>query len=156
MKRVLTAVILIPIVLGLVFFTSKFQWVFTLSVAAVAALAGWEIMGLAERGGAKPPRVAVVVALLALFAGNYFWPDGTTLIFGILCLALLLYCTFSRPVEQMVADSAACVFCMFYAGFTLLALPALHEQANGPSLVVFLLFVVWAGDIAALYTGRAW
>ena len=33
---------------------------------------------------------------------------------------------------------------------------ALHEQANGPSLVVFLLCAVWAGDIAALYAGRAW
>jgi len=55
-----------------------------------------------------------------------------------------------------MADSATCIFCMFYGGYTLLALPALHEQANGPSLVVFLLFVVWAGDIAALYSGRAW
>jgi phosphatidate cytidylyltransferase len=156
MKRVLTALILIPVALGLVFFTSRFQWIFTLAVAAIAALAGWEILGLAQRGGARPPRVAVLVALVALFAGNFFWPDGTALIFGILCLGLLLYCTFSRPVDQMVADSAASIFCMFYAGYTLLALPALHEQANGPSLVVFLLFVVWAGDIAALYTGRAW
>jgi phosphatidate cytidylyltransferase len=32
----------------------------------------------------------------------------------------------------------------------------LREEANGPSLVVFLLCVVWAGDIAALYSGRRW
>jgi len=89
MKRVLTAVILIPIVLGLVFFTSRFQWVFALAVAGVAALAGWEIMGLAERGGAKPPRVAVIVATVTLFAGNFAWPEGTNLIFGALCLHLL-------------------------------------------------------------------
>ena len=68
MKRVLTALILIPVALGLVFFTSRFQWIFTLAVAAIAALAGWEILGLAQRGGARPPRVAVLVfgTLLAL------------------------------------------------------------------------------------------
>jgi phosphatidate cytidylyltransferase len=34
--------------------------------------------------------------------------------------------------------------------------PALRDLPNGPSLVVFLLCVVWAGDIAAFYVGRAW
>jgi phosphatidate cytidylyltransferase len=35
-------------------------------------------------------------------------------------------------------------------------LPPLSEQENGPSLLLFLFLVVWAGDIAALYVGRAW
>jgi phosphatidate cytidylyltransferase len=54
----------------------------------------------------------------------------------------------------MIADAALSVFCFFYAGLTLLSLPGLREEANGPSLVTFLLFVVWAGDIAAYYVGR--
>src|SRR5208283_3548250 len=33
---------------------------------------------------------------------------------------------------------------------------ALREETNCPSLVLFLLCVVWAGDIAALYVSRAW
>lgn len=156
MKRVFTAAVLIPFVLGLVFLTPRFQWVFTLAVAAIAALAGWETMNLSRLCGAKPPRVAVLVALAILFAANFAWPDWTTLIFGILCLFLILYCTFTRPVEQVMPNVSSAIFCMFYIGYTLLALPALHEQPNGPSLVVFLLFVVWAGDIAALYSGRAW
>ncbi len=56
----------------------------------------------------------------------------------------------------MIADASASIFCLLYTGLTLLALPTLREQANGPSLVVFLLFVVWAGDTAAYYVGRAW
>src|ERR1700677_497027 len=103
MKRVITALVLIPIVLVLVFLGPRWQWLFTLAVAAIAALAGWEYMALSRRCGANPPRVATMVALLAL-----------------------------------------------------IALPTLREQANGPSLVVFLLFVVWAGDTAAYYAGRAW
>lgn len=127
-----------------------------LAVAGIALLAAWETMGLLQQCGARPPRVAVLVALVALFVANFAWPDLLMLLFGILCLGLILYCTFARPVEEVMEDAMAAVFTMFYVGYTMLALPALHEQANGPSLVVFLLCVVWAGDIAALYTGRAW
>jgi phosphatidate cytidylyltransferase len=56
----------------------------------------------------------------------------------------------------MMADASASIFCLLYIGFTLIALPSLREESNGSSLVVFLLFAVWAGDIAALYVGRAW
>jgi phosphatidate cytidylyltransferase len=156
MKRVVTAVVLIPLVLFLVFLGPRWLWVFSLFVAAVAALAAWEFLGLAEKAGASPPRVAVLVALLALFAVNFEWPDRTVAIFGILSLALLVYCTFLRPVEQVMGDASASIFCLLYIGFTLIALPTLHEEANGPSLVAFLLCVVWVGDTAAYYVGRAW
>ncbi len=156
MKRVLTAAVLIPVVLVLVFLGPPWQWLFSVAVAGVAALAGWEFMGLAERGGVKPPRVAVVVALLALFAVNFQWPDLTAAFFGVLSLGLLVYCTFFRPVEQVMPDAAASIFCMLYTGFALIALTTLHEGPNGISLVAFLLCVLWAGDIAALYVGRAW
>jgi phosphatidate cytidylyltransferase len=55
-----------------------------------------------------------------------------------------------------MADASASIFGMFYTGFTLLTLISLHAQANGPSLVAFLLCVVWAGDSTALYVGRTW
>ena len=156
MKRVLTALILIPLVLLLVFFGPS--WLFSLAVAALAALAAWEFLDLAEIYGAKPPRIAVLVAVVALFAGNFIWDhrEQTSALLGILSLALLVYCTFSRPVEEMMADAATSIFCLFYVGMTLVALPALHEEVNGPSLLAFLFCVVWAGDIAALYVGRAW
>jgi phosphatidate cytidylyltransferase len=159
MKRVVTALILIPLVLLLVFLGPG--WLFTLAIAAVAALAAWEFLGLAKKAGATPPRIAVILAVLALFASNLKWPieDPATLgTLGILSLGLLVYCTFFRPVDQIMADVSASIFCLFYIGFTLLVLPALREnpEGNGSSLVTFLLCAVWAGDTAALYVGRAW
>jgi phosphatidate cytidylyltransferase len=154
MKRVLTALILAPLVLALVLFGPR--WLITLFVAAVAMLAAWEFLGLADRCAAKPPRISVMVAVLALFMGNFQWPDQTMPIFGVLSLALLIYCTFRSPVGRVLADAAFSVFCLFYAGLTLIALTTLRDEANGPALVIFLLCVVWAGDIAALYTGRSW
>jgi phosphatidate cytidylyltransferase len=161
MKRVYTALILIPVVLVLVFLGPWWQWLFTLAVAAVAAMAAWEFMDLAEKAGATPPRIAVVLAVLALFASTLKWPiqnPATLGTLGILSLGLLVYCIFFRPVEQLMADVSASIFCLFYIGFTLLVLPALREnpEGNGPSLVTFLLCAVWAGDTAALYVGRAW
>lgn len=156
MKRVITALVLIPIVLVLVFLGPRWQWLFTLAVAAVAALAGWEYMALSRRCGANPPHVATMVALLALFAVNFEWPDLTPALFGILGLGLLVYCTFFKPVAETIADASASIFCLLYTGLTLIALPSLREQANGPSLVLFLLCAVWVGDTAAYYAGRAW
>jgi len=158
MKRILTALILIPLVLLLVFMGPWWQWLFTLAVAGVAALAAWEFMGLAEKAGANPPRIVVLAAVLALFASNFEWPLQTAATLGILSLGLLVYCTFLRPVEQLMADASASIFCLLYIGFTLISLPALREnpEGNGPSLVTFLLCAVWAGDAAALYVGRAW
>ena len=153
MKRILTALVLIPLVLAAALLGQL--WLVTLVSAAAAVLAGWEFLALTERKGAKPPIIAVLVALLALFAGGYEWPDQSTAILGLLSLALLVYCTFSSPVERVMADASASIFCLLYTGFTLTALPALREQTNGPSLLIFLLCVVWAGDIAAYYMGRA-
>jgi phosphatidate cytidylyltransferase len=98
----------------------------------------------------------VVAAILVLFAGNCAYPDQTGPVFGGLSLSLLVYCAFRSPVERVMADASASIFCLLYVGLTLIALPALREQTNGPSLVAFLLCVVWAGDIFALYVGRAW
>jgi phosphatidate cytidylyltransferase len=154
MKRVITALVLAPLVLALVFLGSKL--LLTLVMAAVAILAGWEFIGIAERCGAKPPRIAIMVAIAALFAGNFEWPDQTVILFGGLSLLLLAYCTFASPVSRALIDSTCSVFALVYVGLTLIAIPTLRDQHNGSTLVVFLLLVVWAGDIAALYIGRAW
>jgi phosphatidate cytidylyltransferase len=156
MKRILTALVLIPLVLVLVFLGTRWQWLFTLAVAGVAVLSGWEYLNLTKRCGASPPRIVTVTVLLALFVINFQWPDLTPVAFTMLSSGLLVYCIFFKPVEETIASSSASIFCVFYIGLTLMALPTLREQTNGPSLVLFLLFVVWAGDIAAYYVGRAW
>jgi phosphatidate cytidylyltransferase len=152
MLRILTAIVLIPAVLCVVFLAP--YWVFVLITAAVSALAGWEFMSLARHTGSRPPRIAVVVALAALFAGAFEYPDRIVILLGLLSIALLVYCTFSRTPDRVLADATASVFCLFYVGSTLLALPTMREESNGPSVLLFLFCVVWAGDIAALYVGR--
>ena len=118
-------------------------------------MAGWEYLGLTERCGAKPPKLVVMGALLNLFAFGFTRPEDTATIFCLLSLGLVIYCTFMRPVDGMIADASASIFCLLYTGLTLTAITTLRAQSNGPSLVMFLLFVIWAGDTGAYYVGRA-
>jgi phosphatidate cytidylyltransferase len=154
MKRIVTALILIPLVIVLVFLGP--DWLVTLAVGAVALLAAWEYLGIAHAAGAKAPRAPVLAAITILFAVSILWPDKLLAALGALSLALLVYCTFSVPIQEVLQSAANSVFCLMYTGFTLIALPALRSSEDGKSLVAFLLCAVWAGDIVALYVGRAW
>lgn len=154
MKRVLTAVVLVPLVLLLVF-KGPF-WLITAVVGAVAVLALWEYLALADATGAKTPRIASAVAVAVLFFITFFKPEMLTLLIGVITLGLLIVCVFRSPLERVLPDAAYSVFGVLYVGLTLTTLPLLSQQENGPSLLVFLFFVVWAGDIAALYIGRTW
>ena len=159
MKRVLTALILAPLVLLLVFLGP--MWLITLVVAAVAMLAAWEFLALTEQRGAKPPRILVLGTIALLFAGNYFLsssgypiPEHTGTLFGFLSIVLLVFCTFRSPVERALSDATASVFALFYLGLMLIPIPMLREATNGPSLLAFLFLTVWAGDTVAMYAGR--
>ena len=153
MKRVLTAVILIPVVLLLVF-KGPF-WLVTLAAAVVAGLAAWEYLVLADASGAKTPRIVVLCGIVALFACIFFRPEYTTPLLGCLTFALFIICAFRSPLPRVLPDSAYSVFGLLYVGLSLTTIPLLSAQENGSSLLVFLFFVVWTGDVVALYVGRA-
>jgi phosphatidate cytidylyltransferase len=152
MKRVLTALILAPLVLALVFLGP--MWLITLVVAVVAMLAAWEFLALTERRGAKPPKVLTLGCIGLLFAGNYQSPEETITLFGMFSVILLVYCAFRSPVDRALADATSSVFALFYLCLTLIPIPMLRAQSNGPSLLAFLFLTVWAGDSVAMYSGR--
>ncbi|HYK36207.1 phosphatidate cytidylyltransferase [Alloacidobacterium sp.] len=153
MKRVLTAVILIPMVLLLVF-KGPF-WLITLAAAAVAVLAAWEFLALADASGAKTPRIAVLCGIVLLFVCIFFRPEYATPLLGCLNFAVFIICAFRSPLPRVLPDTAYSVFGLLYIGLSLTTIPLLSAQENGDSLLVFLFFVVWVGDIVALYVGRA-
>jgi phosphatidate cytidylyltransferase len=153
MKRILTAVILVPLVLLLIF--KGPYWLLTLAVAGVAELALWEYLGLADGSGAETPRIAVAVALAAQFAGIFFLPlDWIGPVLGCLALALFVVCGFRSPLARVLPDTAYSAFGLVYIGFTMSTLLLLWSQENGKSLLLFLFLAVWSGDIAALYIGK--
>ncbi len=153
MKRIVTAAVLIPLVLLLVL--KGHFWLLTLAAGAVALAAAWEFMDLSDAGGAKMPRVLMLVAIAALFGCAFRNAD---LIGPALCalgLVLFLVCVFRSPLDRVLRDAASSLFCLVYIGFTLCTLPLIGAQEGGPSLLLLLLFVVWSGDTAAFYVGKS-
>jgi len=153
MKRIVTAVVLIPLVLLLVL--KGHFWLLTLAAAVVALAAAWEFMALAEAGGAKLPRVPVLVGIAVLFGCAFRNADLMGPAICAVGLLLFLVCVFRSPPDRVLWDAASSLFCLVYVGFTLCTLPLIGAQEGGPSLLLLLLFVVWCGDIAALYVGKS-
>src|SRR5262249_26080168 len=172
MKRVLTAVALIPVVLLIVFRAPL--WLYALVVAAVIVLALREYLGIAEAAGIKPFRWLAYAGALLPFAllfysilastlheRRYFFysPEGAMLgawwklaVFatGIFGMPLV----FRNELNGGLASAAASAFGIFYVGASLSMLIVMRAAPAQAILVLFVLFSVWAGDIAAYYVGK--
>jgi phosphatidate cytidylyltransferase len=153
MARILTAAVLIPLVI-LLLFRAPF-WLVTLATAAVAILACWEYLSLADASGAQTSRWLVLVAVAALFAINFFRPEMLMAGFSALAFALFIAMAFRSPLERVLLDASASIFGLLYIGLALVTIPLIWAQEHGPSLLLLLFCVVWAGDTVALYVGRS-
>ncbi|HEV2277820.1 MAG TPA: phosphatidate cytidylyltransferase [Acidobacteriaceae bacterium] len=155
MQRVLTALVLIPAVIAVIFLSPRWPIVLMCAVFVAAALALWEFLGLADAMGAKTPRVVTIIFMAAFMAAVFRRPDLMAPALVCLALALFVVCAFRSPVNRVLPDAAYSVFGLIYIGFSMSTLYLLSTQDNGPSLLLFLFCAVWCGDVAALYIGRA-
>ena len=153
MKRVLTAAVLIPLVLLLIL-KGSFP-LLTIVCAAVAGLAAWELLDLADSSGAGTPRISVLGAIGVVFLCAYLRPEYLAPVIGALGLFLFVVCAFRSPAERVLLDTGSSLLALLYTGFSMVAVPLINRQENGPSLLLLLVLVVWTGDIAALYVGRS-
>ena len=153
MKRVVTAAVLIPLVLLILLKGSYLMLV--VATGLVAALAAWEYSSIANSHGSQIPRALLLIGIVLLFATIFRSPSLILPALGFFSLALLIVCSFRSPLEQVLPDTAFSVFGLIYCGLTLACVPLAWARPGGPSQVVFLLCIVWTGDVAALYVGRS-
>jgi phosphatidate cytidylyltransferase len=168
MTRVLTAVVLIPLVLLAVFRAPL--WLFALLVAGIIVLALHEYLAIAESAGIKPFKWLAYVMSLMPFVLLWVrgWPverEYAKFTFGlslslewitVLLAAAVIFgipLVFRSDLRMGLAASAASTFGVLYVGASLSLLVAL--RADTSILVIVVLFSVWAGDIAAYYVGRS-
>jgi phosphatidate cytidylyltransferase len=161
MKRILTATVLILAVFALIFFGQL--WMITLFAAIVAELAAYEYLKLAAVGAhAHDAKLRIPIWWMTLGTALAFvvtlpnFPVEAQLpVLSALTLALFAWNGFRSPLIQVLPDTAQGLFGLIYIAYPLTLIPLLWKQEDGPALVLFLLVCVWAGDIAALYFGRA-
>jgi phosphatidate cytidylyltransferase len=173
-NRVLTAVILIPLVI-LALFKAPL-WLFTLLVLGVALLAAREYLDIAAATGFKPFRALGYLFLVCLFVAcgafvslvdvsrasvSAVAASGITVALSLLTVmaspfVFVIAGLRRQPLSAALGDSSVSFFLMPYVGFTLFGLPILRSYENGPIFILFVMLMVWAGDTAAFYFGRAW
>ena len=166
LKRILTAVLLIPIVLVLVLWAPVS--VLALLAALVALLAIQELLKLAEAYGIRPFHwpTYIFVGLFFLFLAVNPGKDTpllSTAIFAgslgfLAALAPFIFLVIGmRRVELRSALPAAMTsaFAFAYVALPLGFLVQIREQASGAFLLLYLLVLVWAGDIFAYFVGRS-
>jgi phosphatidate cytidylyltransferase len=173
MTRILSALILLPLVIGTIWFLPP---VGTLSLALVAAfLAFIEYANLAQAQGASIPRVlagaAVLTSCIAIAAtaipsdvvmsvggepGSTLEPTPAPLDIVILSAMIVIGAAIvatRRPGPGVLRDVAASLFPMVYIGLPLGALAAI-VSIGGRAALLLLLAVIVISDSAQYYTGR--
>jgi phosphatidate cytidylyltransferase len=148
MNRVLTAAVAIPLVLAATLFSP--DWLFALMVGVFAALALEEFLALgAKRGGDRTGRWFLVsgAAVTAAFFGD---PSWVVTVLTLAALVLMSVAVFQRSIDtafiRVGFALAGLVYCCVTLGFLVLL---------ARELVLVLFAIIWAGDTAAFYCGRA-
>jgi phosphatidate cytidylyltransferase len=146
MKRVVTALLLIPFFCYIVLWAPP--WAFLGTVAAVAVLCFREYSELAALHGiGKPGLFGYVAGLLVLLLPG---KDGAFFVLiAILAMSLALR---SRQMSQALPDAAVLLLGVAYIFGSLRC--AVELRVVSPYWLFFALSLNWAGDIAALYVGR--
>jgi phosphatidate cytidylyltransferase len=166
MKRILTALVLIPLVLLLVFKAPL--WAIAVVTCAVALLAQWEFLSIIRGYGADVQIVVPCTATFYLFA-LLFFPHEPQLygpiaqLYGLgpwpilmLAPATLLTVAFRKPVLQSAAVGAiASMFSVMYIGVPLYAVFVIRQTLDGVFWLLVLFASVWAGDTLAMYVGKS-
>jgi phosphatidate cytidylyltransferase len=184
MTRVLSALVLLPVVIGTIWFLPPPATFLLAVIAAVLAFA--EYRGIAKALGVEIPAglggVAVVLSCFHMWiadsASDMTGLQGETLLFPnlvylVLMAALIVVGALAigrgQPGPTVLADAAATVFAPIYIGLPLGALAAVRgdigamgatsdiawDTVDGRWVVLLLLIVIVVSDSAQYYTGRA-
>jgi phosphatidate cytidylyltransferase len=153
MTRVLSAIVLLAIVVGAVWYLPPAA---TLVLAVIgAALAFAEYATLAAALGAAVPRAvsgtAVVAACVAV--GGGYVPAEVVIMTATIAIGALAVGS-GQPGPAILRDTAAALFPVFYIGLPLGALAAVRA-ASGREAVLLLMVCIVVSDSAQYYTGRA-
>jgi len=148
--RVLSAIVLIPIVAGLAYL-GGYWWLSGVGLAG--ALASFELFRLLKQGEYNPNTWFGIAWTLALIATG-FWPDifplGVVIGVGlILTLTLALFRRGARPATDWAWTAAGAI----YLGVLLSSFVALRMRPDGFAWLALAVLTTWITDSGAYFVG---
>jgi phosphatidate cytidylyltransferase len=147
MKRVVTALVGIPLVLLATFYSP--DWLFALLIAVFAALCFEELLAISRDAEGRPGRWVIVPGAIvtASFLGGAEWVLTTLTLSLIIALSVSAFTgSLATSLHRFGIIALGLVYCCVLLGFMVL----LSRQE-----ILVLFSIIWAGDSAAYYGGRA-
>lgn len=156
LRRILTAVVAAPVLLGLAYLGG---WPFAVLVAGIGLAGQVELYRMARRSGAFPQVLWGLVLgglVVAVLVRPALWP-----LLAVVLLLFVVVAPFLIPQKQFLSSFTVTIAGAVYPT-ALLGSLVLLRSARGPtvddttafSLVLLTFFLVWATDIFAYYVGR--
>jgi phosphatidate cytidylyltransferase len=158
MKRILTAIVLILIVVAIA--VRGEPWLVSIVAALVAGLAAFEYRALAHTSTSDHetdiyiPVWWLYPSIALLFFFTLRLPDFELPVLTLLTFILLAWSGFRAPLKGVLLNTALGLFGLIYVAYPLTVIPLIKAHEDGTGLLIFLFACVWCGDIAALYVGR--
>lgn len=150
--RLLTALVGIPVLLGLVFWAPS--WGFALLVAAASAVAVWEFCSITYPSSHRLARNTTIAVTLCLTAVLYLAPHLANASVGLGIIVIWLVVLFSFEDRKNSSRHVAfSVTAFLYGGFILGWIIPLHHLPLGPWWVILTMVTVWASDSGAYFGG---
>lgn len=162
MQRLLTALVLIPLVVSAVLFLPNF-WlalllglICVLGVKELLPLCGYQVSGLG---------LALLTGFPLLLAASWWsmtaMPDLVSLLLWLAAvwwlLAAVLLFSRRKPVEQSTGQRPWLLLLgLLLLLFAWSSLVQLHALERGPVLLLFLMILIWVADSGAYFAGRQW
>ena len=166
LKRIATAVVLIPVVLLLILRAPV--PVLAIFAGMVALLTIHEFLKLTESYGVKPLRILTYIFTVIFFVllGLNFGNDKPLLSTAVFvycagfaaALAPFIFLTRAMKNEDLSSGypaAAASAFAFTYIALPMGMLVQLRQQWAGAFYLLYLLLVVWAGDVFAYFVGKS-
>jgi len=152
-QRVLSALILIPLIFVVVWFGGPAYSLLVAATAAAAALEFYGLMGLSRR---HPLTLFGLICVLLFILVSHFEGDYTAPLLTFVAVFSLIWLLFRSSVKDAAVNWAWSLAGIIYIGWMLSHLIPLRGLEAGRDWVLFTIFATFAADTAAFFIGRAW
>jgi phosphatidate cytidylyltransferase len=161
MKRILTAVVVLPFLIASILISSLW-WLFVLLAAAAMVLGLWEFYLLAKKLKLQPEVAAGYLAGAALITIPLQNDPANVLLVLFVVIAvtigtMIAFTLRGGPFDKMIASVGATLVGVLYVpllGSHLVALRTGFPQPLSAHLLSFFFLVLMGSDVGAYYTGR--
>ena len=158
LPRILTALVGLPILIGMVWVGG---YLLAAVVCIVAGIAAWELCRMAASRGQRPLVIPTVILAAALAASGYYLSNVdaagvTSLLVSVGALGAAMTMLLAAHYHTTILVSVLVTTCIVvFIGGAMFSASFLAGDSNGRDLILFLLAVTFATDTGAYAVGRA-